>query len=349
MTIKAQLAELTEVVDAWRESPEPTTSWRGNEHKQCLSQGLTQGFDELATALEATNFPEDEWEIVLGADLFISQYESWNTRYSIRPDMVDPAGTVEMWGAWENLQRLRQPRPTKMVEPIEDLIAQGLSQRQIAKIYGWQKSDGTWDEGAVQAARRDPAYDPRKPEFDESKLHSPAEREHMQIVEDRWDERTARISKQVEERIHEETRIAPESIHDLVQLASMSVKQIKKILPDVTDAEIQEACEAAGVRLNDQQWATSTRPASAAERLRQQEAEEAKAAKKHREIQKKAIDSDPPADDEDLILRMVALSDEGFSATDISKIIGEQGVTMAPSNVGKKIAEARREMKKAKV
>lgn len=212
--------EIVQLTAKWEAADGPNVNWRGGVRK-CVPDKLatvwTKLFDEVAT-MDAES---DAKPIVLAIDEFQDHVESWGESCTIDPDNTDPRGNVAMWSAWAAVVEASKIVPPPAPEAIQTLEKNGVSDRQIAIIYGWKDASGEWNVNMVREERENPGthYDPS------TWVHPSLIRRRLEI-ETQWESRSDRVDQQVASQYVQ--RSAPETIEELIR-QGVGSKQIAKM------------------------------------------------------------------------------------------------------------------------
>lgn len=231
--------QVESVVQPWNVSHEPMINWKGTLRK-CLSEDVFNALEQLASV---AGIPNDEihagaTRLVMKVDDFAQAWLTWTDNSQAGAD-VSPAGSPELWSAYETIRaNLVAPQFSKP-EPIEQLARRELVPAwQIAKIYGWDNL--AW----VQEELDNPGthYDPEK------WVH-PAKAAMDKDIAAAWSKRKPLNMPTVDlpESKPAKPPIAPESLETLIQ-QRVSVEQIAR-MKQITVSEVEQAAAMMGVVL----------------------------------------------------------------------------------------------------
>lgn len=176
----------------WEEADEPVVQWRGRESK-VISQALCESAVALFDAVETQWIEQDAWELCLGLDRFQKALTAWAQKVESSPMTTDPQGGTAVWGPWNDVLRLLEPRRRRRPSPIRSLEAEKVSHRQIAKEYGWYLPDGTPDERKVIEEITEPGK-----HYDEARYIHPNDEAHDARIQQAWEQRCEGLGKESE-------------------------------------------------------------------------------------------------------------------------------------------------------
>jgi hypothetical protein len=216
------------VIERWETSIDaPQVIWRGSPVK-AISEAITDSIDTLVDRTATLDVAPDAQAIVLEIDAFYDRYVEWAELSELSPEMASPKGSSDMWAAWGDVLRSLPERPKKRLEPIEQLFAEKVPERQIAQMYGWKHSDGSPDLQKVREERANPGthYKP------ETWVH-PQEVKEAEAIAARWSARSMRVQSST----IEEAKMAPESLDDLIRQDVPSAQIAKMLKIDVEEVK----------------------------------------------------------------------------------------------------------------
>jgi hypothetical protein len=222
-------------VKQWEASTDQTllVRWRTGPRKS-ISEQLLADFDALFNFVDRDDVDNEMKATVLSIDEFESVFVDWCENCGLNPDETDPNGGRKFWDAFEAIYESLDVPHRKLPEPIEALVTDKVSERQIALIYGWKNPDGSGDVNKVREEREAPGthYNPR------TWVHPSDKRRHEEI-EARWALRKRRPGK---ESAGTKNREAPESIDELIQqrVPSKQIAMMKKVDIEVVRARAAE-------------------------------------------------------------------------------------------------------------
>jgi len=324
------IQELSAVIEAWRATDGPTVVWRGKT-EAAISEGVVQAVADLRDQLFSTDFPAEQWHTVLAADFFERLFGAWESQWDLPAPIVHPAGTVELWDAYDAMLVSVQPRMFHKLEPIESLVKMKVSHRQIASMAGWMNADGSPNFLMVGEEIAKPGT-----HFNADTWISPEDQKRESLLTEQWKTRCERVGKELEAQEAAESagEAGPEPLEELVILPGIGINQIRKIQPNTTVEEIEAAAKRMGVRLQPTPTQPLGKPAGrlAKQKVRRESAEEEEA-----EMQRIA-DADSHSDQEDLVLRLRALRDDGLRPGEIAKLLEQEGMEISAQKIGRLLA-----------
>jgi len=330
MIINDAIHELSAVIEAWRATDGPTVVWRG-QVEAAISEGVIQAVGDLRDHLLSTDFAPEQWHTVLAADFFERLFAGWQSQWQLPAPIVHPAGSVEMWDAYEAMLTSTAARTFHKLEPIESLVKMKVSHRQIARMAGWMNADGSPNFLMVGQEIAKPGT-----HFHPDRWISPEDRKRESLLTDQWRKRCERVAKEIE--AHEAAESAgepgPEPLEELVILPGIGINQILKIQPTATIEQIEAAAERMGVRLQPSPTQSLGKPAG---RLAKQKARREAAEEEDAEMQRIA-DADSHAEQDDLVLRLRALRDDGLRPGEIAKLLEQEGMEISAQKIGRLLA-----------
>jgi hypothetical protein len=236
--LRSEIQRVQAVINAWEAMPDeasPVVSWRGGARK-AISEAVANAWADLVDYCDSLDFADDAKQTVLAVDAFESALVEWSTAVEVDSSNTDPGGTPKLWNAW---QSIGQVQPMRIVYPdsIKSLIdVQGVSDRQIAKQYGFD------DVRMVREEHEKPGthYDP--------KTWVPSHyKKHAAKIESEWAKRSDRRRHANPNRPKEKT-IAPESLDQLIEQRVPS-KQIAK-MKGITIEEIKDRADYLGLPID---------------------------------------------------------------------------------------------------
>jgi len=316
--------------DEWQQGDSAVVLWRGQE-VDAIPKSIDVAVGKLAETLLSNDFPREEWGAVLEADRFVEAYRVLGRQLASRPDETPPYGTAGLWNRYRAMLEATKRREVKHLEPLLIEEKRGTSLSQMAKMAGFRRANGEPDIDAAAERLKAERAGTAEP------IVLPEIREQEEIIAKAWEKRKAVVAKKLEqaEAANLEDQ-GDEELDDLVCLPNMTAKQIKKMLPGVTDEEIREAAATQGVRLSDVQGGYKRLPLH--EQLAQREAEE-----KQRFDEGEQIEFANTYPELEIDERLLAMSDDGLSPRLISEALERDGIVMRAQEVGKKV----RQLKKA--
>lgn len=323
--LAAGLKTLDAEVARWEAADAPIVRWR-NGPRKAISDRLIELFHELFEAVATADVADEIKPTVLKIDAFEDVLAEWAEECDLSPEDADPRGPIKLWAAYREIaMALTEYRPRK-AEPIETLITQKVSDRQIALIYGWKQPDGSPDTAKVLEEKAEPGkhYDPA------TWVH-PSEAKAKAELDARWAQRSDRVDARVADK-HTRPE-APETIEELIQQRVPS-KQIAK-MKRVDVEEVRQRAIELGIPL-DGQFVRRTSPADKMAELREAEADrEAEMAKK---MEQQNADDDPG--DPPLIEQILSLYIDGKSPQQIADALQADHPKLTYQKVSRMIQEA---------
>lgn len=328
MLTRQKLAPLLKALDTdvarWEAADAPIVRWR-NGPRKAVSDSLIESFHELFEEVATADVADDVKATVLKIDAFEDALAEWAEACDLSPEDADPRGPISLWSAYrEIIASLTEYRPRK-AEPIETLVAQKVTDRQIAMIYGWKQPDGSPDTAKVLEEKAEPGkhYDPA------TWVH-PSEVKVKAELDARWAQRTDRVDARV---VAKHTRpAAPETIDELIQQRVPS-KQIAK-MKRVDIEEVRQRAAELGIPL-DGQFVRRTSPADKMAEMREADADrDADLAKKMQR------DTEDPAEPQSLVERVLDLYLDGNSPQQIADELRADHPKLTYQKVSRMIQEA---------
>lgn len=244
--------QVDESVSEWSASPDPRIRWKGDLRK-CLSEDVFDALESLASlaGLQNEEVHAGARRLMLYVDAFAAQWVKFTDLSQAGAD-VDPAGSAELWAAFNAIRDNLQPPEFKKPEPIEQLAQrENVPAWQIAKIYGWGE-----DVRKVQEELEKPGthYDPK------TWIH-PSQVALDREIDQKWARRTPLDVPQtrVEPEAQQPAPIAPESLETLIQ-QRVPVEQIAR-MKGISISVVEQQAAMMGVVL---QGARFVRPATEA-------------------------------------------------------------------------------------
>lgn len=244
--ILAAVEKLEVVVGQWEQSRDESLMvyFRGNQVRQ-LSQAIEQAAMELFELCDTPAITRDAWPLVLEIDVLDGELEQFAERYAVAPDATDPHGPNSLWAAYQNVIKAKTPPRLHKIEPIQQLLAERVDRKNIAKIYGWRRPDGTPDLDKLQEEISHPGT-----HYDPSTFVHPVDKRFWEAIEEKWFARVASFeaSEDGDSRKTKLNKEAPESLDDLI-LQGVNAKQIAKMKKIDVD-EVQARAAELGMALD---------------------------------------------------------------------------------------------------
>ncbi len=230
------LAATEAAIDAW-------VDWQEHDRDALIvPEELRQAWSDMVVIWATGSIPADCRELARAVEAFDAQYLApWLAQMeSSGQQAIMPPNAF--WAALEGIARglaeVTAPAQ-KPLEPIADLVAQGVSHAQIAKIYGFRDGRGNWSEQMVREELAKPGthtgagwVDPRQ----QRKAGRLAARE----------EAVKRARQAIARKIARREATPPESLADLIE-QGVSLVQIARIFR-TTEAAVLEQCRAEGLQ-----------------------------------------------------------------------------------------------------
>ena len=262
--LRAAIEDLHARIGEWRANPAASMIFWNGAQVQAISEQIFAAIAALQLALQK-DFPEEHWHTVLACDRLVNEFHAWNDRRAVDPARNDPSATQgsNFWDYYENpdctgfipvVTKCLEPRRFQTeLSPKTYVDSQKVPVRQVAKILGWFDEAGNPDLNRVH----DELANPGK-HFNAETHVTPADREREEYLAARGEERE--IARSEQQRLHPPEPPAPESLDELVQLPGMSIKQIMKMIPDVTREDVIEMADLYEVHLTDQPYTAREEP-----------------------------------------------------------------------------------------
>lgn len=237
--IVAAVEQLESAVKAWEHSNDETllVTYRGRQVRS-ISMPVEQAANALFELLDTTNVDRDAWPLALAIDEFDDEMGAFADRCSVAPHDTDPHGTPALWSAYLRvIEAKTPPRPHKL-EPIAQLLAEGVNRHQIAKMYGFARPDGTPDLDRLQAEITAPGT-----HYDPATFEHPKDKKFWAAIEEKWLARLADFEKSAAESdVKSRKKEAAETLEELI-LAGVNVDQITKMKGIDAESVRQRAAE----------------------------------------------------------------------------------------------------------
>ncbi len=229
MLTKDQLVTLINRIESLRQE------WDAQkpEERGGIWRELCDAFARLRQSIDTHEVEQEAWAIVLLADDVADRYADWEHAVGA---LRDPAlgFTKTLWEAVAQLVAEVARKPPKQ-ESVAELVAQGISYGQVAKLCNWYTATGS--------GTRVPDIDKVREELRNPGTHRPApdprEIERLLAIEERWAARgPARLRKLLRQR-------PPETLEDLLD-QKVPLRQIGKMF-HVSMDEVRRVAQAAGI------------------------------------------------------------------------------------------------------
>lgn len=308
---------LRDVIHEWENMPPnlaPMQLWKGAYRKQVSSEVETAAA-ALFDLVNRMDIEPSAYDLVLTIDQFDDTFSAWGEQCQRNPDMADPSGSPEVWGAWQAVMRALPERKFPLPEPIGQLLnyKPPTPRRKIAQIYGWYEESGQPDEIKVQ----DEITEPGK-HYDPATWVHPSRKKYESGMAEKWaarEKRLANVSRTVKatEREAREKREAPESIEELIRQGINSSQIVK--MKKTTLAHVRAVAAELGLPLDGNMVSDVMRRGAKTD----EEKEIEQAAEKMR------IDglNSHPELGADKKARILAMSEDGIRPGDIQKSLAE--------------------------
>lgn len=214
-------------------------SWGANQDVREISEELEDAIDAMLLGFQAIEAPQEYQAVARVVENIVPEWQAWKDQVALRgTEGVFPGkrwfnAMTELGRAWITSEKV----VLNPLEPVSELMRQGVSPRQIALIWGFELPNGQPDMEKVFQEAANPGthtkgVDPRVRKAQEARERQIAEME--EIIERRRKER---------ERVEQ---AAPEGLGQLIKEA-VSVRQIKKMIPGVTDEQIRAMADSMGL------------------------------------------------------------------------------------------------------
>lgn len=265
------ITKIERIVLDWENDNSAVIRWRG-ERVRDFSIIADQLLDEL-DAFATMDIADDAKPTVLAVDELDRAIQQWKEAMDIAPesDIAHPGGNSAVWNAYSEVIRAKNRRSGRpKPEPIQTLIDQQVSDRQIAYIYSWVDADGSPDLHRVAREKAEPGS-----EYDPAKWVHPLDVKDRQEIERQWDERQKVFDEWQAKQSPNGPLTAPETIEELIRqrVGSQQISMMKNVTVD----EVRRVAAEIGVPL-DGQFVPRVAPADRQAAIRESEAEgEAKA------------------------------------------------------------------------
>lgn len=313
--LQAELKKCHDAIEAWEIAPDessPFVLWRGGS-RRAVSEAVANAWADLLDFCDSDNFDDAAKPVVLAIDVFEDALSRWSSDIEIDPSNTDPGGSPALWSAW---QRIAQVKPARIVQPdpIRSLIeVHGVSDRQIAIMYGF--SD-------VRMVREE--YDKPGTHYDPKTWVPPTHRRRMEKIAESWAARGKRSRSGHSK--PKEAKPAPESLDSLIEqrVPSKQIAQMKGI----TAEEVKARADFLGLPIDGVAPSLAANPADRlADVRRQDEADYAKA----RQMGQRG----PHAEIENIVERVAACAAEGMTPGAIAAALKPE----YPGLTGPKVAK----------
>lgn len=237
-----RLHQVNEKVLAWEASDAPIVQWQGGPRK-AISDALIKAFHEIFEMAGTNEVEQSAKPIILAVDQFEDALATWAEDCDISPEDTDPRGTQSLWIAWGEIFEVLKTRQARKPEDIRTLVAEKVSDRQIAMIYGWKDESGEFDLQKVREEKANPGthYNP------ETWVH-PSEVRMAEEVEAKWKDRQHRIDEKVAAKYVRKE--CPETIDELI-VQRVPSKQIA-MMKDVDIEVVRKRAAELGIPLDGQ-------------------------------------------------------------------------------------------------
>jgi len=236
--LSAEIRRTQSVIEAWESMPDeasPVVNWRGGARK-AISEAVANAWADLIDYCDTPDFADDAKQTVLAIDKFEDALAAWSTAVDVDPSSADPGGSQPLWTTWE---AARQTKPTRIVqpEPIKSLIeVQGVSDRQIAKQYGFDD---------IRMVREE--YEKPGTHYNPKTWQPGWHRKQLASVLTEWESRSSR-RRHANPNAPKPERIAPESLDQLIEQRVPS-KQIAK-MKGISVDEVKERADYLGLPMD---------------------------------------------------------------------------------------------------
>jgi hypothetical protein len=243
---------LRDVIHEWENMPPnlaPMQLWKGAHRKQVSSE-VESAAAALFDLCNRMDVDVSAYDLVLVVDQFDDTFSAWGEQCQRNPDLADPSGSPEVWGAWQALLKVLPERKFPLPEPIGQLLNNKppATRRYIAKAYGWYDDAGNPDEIKVQEEIIEPGK-----HFDPETWVHPSRKRFIADLEKKWVERGTRLASlsrvvKATERVAREKREAPETIEELIRQGVNSTQIVK--MKKTTIAHVRAVAAELGLPLD---------------------------------------------------------------------------------------------------
>lgn len=249
-------------VTTWESQDTPVVRWRGSARK-AISGALIEVWYNMIEAVSTMDVADDAKLAVLAIDEFETILEDWATKCDLTPEDADPKGTHDLWVAWRTIGESLAVVNHKKPEPIQQLVVEKVSDRQIALMYGWKTEAGEPDVEKVREEKKEPGKHLNLDTW----VH-PSEAKRKAEISEKWDKRTDYLAtKNVSSQVKKD---APESLDDLIRqrVGSEQIARMKGVTLD----EVRRRAAELKIPL-DGQFIPSVSPDDKMQEMRDAEAE----------------------------------------------------------------------------
>lgn len=235
-----------EIRRQWLSAPSESCKvwqYQGKEFK-VLPEVLVESWDELFKAAKTTDVEIDARELVLAIDDFqrpVADYiKQWMTDRAADVTTVSPSGSDAMWQAWDKVLLAAKPIKKQIPAPPRILLLQGVSEQQVAKMYGWYNQYGDPDLAYLHEMMEN-----WEENFDPDEWIPPTWKRRAKDMDVLWGPRCAAMKSIMEieakdaARREGRTTPPPPPVEELAKLPGMRIEQIARMHHKTVD-EIRE-------------------------------------------------------------------------------------------------------------
>lgn len=230
--------KLSEALKRWEDGDGPTIDGR-KAISQDLSEAIEKAINDTADletigdSVKAHEIPDDFIEYAIGFDALANSYRDFKRRAcaAVSLSEVDLDGDQALWKALYGLRELVSTKYNyQPPSPIPALRNQGVSDEQIARIYGWYAEDGEPDLERVLGEELSPGkfYNPK------TWVH-PARRKRLEAARVAIAARAPRGREYLDP--SEFGKTAPPPLEDLLRLGAPAPQIATLYKMDLEDAE----------------------------------------------------------------------------------------------------------------
>ncbi len=208
--------------------------WADDAGLQGLPIGgsLWMAAEQAVAAFKTGSLPASCRGLSDAVALFTRHWEEHTARAEVDPK-DDPLPGGNVWGALDAVAEARKgsdPQGIRKIEPVADLVQQGVTDEQIAKIYKWKTDLGHWDIQKVREAKASPGkYD--------GEAYYEAKRLELEKKKVREREEALSMANQIAGKKPTTLKAGPESIETLAaqgllapQIARVKAVEVEDVL-----------------------------------------------------------------------------------------------------------------------
>jgi hypothetical protein len=333
---------LEDEVHQWEGSREESllVGYNGRAVK-ALGAGIERAAVRLFELCDTLDIEPDARDLVRAVDVFDDEFTKFGQAARDQAVRVHPGGSVQLWGAFGNLQRARVRQRWERPTPLRQMITNNTNHDQILKEYHWVHFGPSRGEEMIQEELDKPGT-----HYNPATFVHPRQVAYEKELSAWWEDRCTQLEKASRSiqtaRERPASKPVRESLDDLI-IGTTNLQQIMKMKPDLSSDQIQTRAAEMGIALD----AATTNFATFRQAQMHREQNLARSRDASLEAEAKLQLNKLPATEVntypefggDLEGRIVRMSEDGLKPGRIAEAIKHLPNAPGPVNVGRILAK----------